>query len=42
MQDSAISVDIEEVEHYLGELFQLPVAVAIADTTKKRLRDGSL
>jgi hypothetical protein len=33
MQDSIISVDIEEVEHYLGELFQLPVAVCIADTT---------
>src|SRR6476646_7936889 len=27
-----ISADIDNVEHYLGELFQLPVAVCIADT----------
>ena len=27
-----ISGDIEEVEHYLGELFQVPVGVCIADT----------
>ena len=27
-----ISSDIEDVEHYLGELFQVPVGVCIADT----------
>jgi hypothetical protein len=27
-----ISGDIENVEHYLGELFQVPVGVCIADT----------
>jgi len=27
-----ISGDIESVEHYLGELFQVPVGVCIADT----------
>jgi len=27
-----ISGDIEDVEHYLGELFQVPVGVCIADT----------
>jgi hypothetical protein len=32
MEMEYISGDIEDVEHYLGELFQLPVGVCIADT----------
>ena len=32
MDSEYISDDIENVEHYLGELFQLPVGVCIADT----------
>src|SRR5262245_38058783 len=32
MDTQYISDDIENVEHYLGELFHLPVAVCIADT----------
>jgi len=31
-KDYIISGDIEDVEHYLGELFQVPVGVCIADT----------
>jgi hypothetical protein len=32
MEKEYISGDIEDVEHYLGELFQLPVGICIADT----------
>ena len=32
MEKEYISGDIENVEHYLGELFQVPVGVCIADT----------
>src|SRR6185295_12404147 len=32
MEKEYISTDIEDVEHYLDELFQLPVGVCIADT----------
>ena len=32
MESDYISSDIENVEHYLGGLFQLPVGVSIADT----------
>ena len=32
MEQEYISGDIENVEHYLGELFQVPVGVCIADT----------
>ena len=32
MEEEYISGDIENVEHYLGELFQVPVGVCIADT----------
>ena len=32
MEKEDISGDIENVEHYLGELFQVPVGVCIADT----------
>ena len=32
MEKEYISADIEEVEHYLDELFQLPVGICIADT----------
>ena len=32
MEKDYISVDIEDVEHYLEELFQVPVGVCIADT----------
>src|SRR5262245_43793323 len=32
MERECISDDIENVEHYLGELFQVPVGVCIADT----------
>jgi hypothetical protein len=32
MEKEHISEDIEGVEHYLGDLFQVPVAVCIADT----------
>jgi hypothetical protein len=32
MEQEYISGDIEDVEHYLGELFQVPVGVCIADT----------
>jgi hypothetical protein len=32
MEKDYISDDIENVEHYLGELFQVPVGVCIADT----------
>jgi hypothetical protein len=32
MEDEYIAGDIENVEHYLGELFQVPVGVCIADT----------
>ena len=32
MEKGYISDDIENVEHYLGELFQVPVGVCIADT----------
>jgi hypothetical protein len=32
MDSEYISGDIENVEHYLGELWQLPVGVGIADT----------
>ena len=32
MENEYISGDIENVEHYLRELFQLPVGVCIADT----------
>lgn len=32
MESDYISVDIENVEHYLGELFHLPASVCIADT----------
>jgi len=35
-----ISGDIENVEHYLGELFQVPVGVCIADT--QDIVDGAL
>jgi hypothetical protein len=31
-KDDIISGDIEDVERYLGELFQVPVGVCIADT----------
>ena len=32
MEKEYISADIEDVEHYLDELFQLPVGICIADT----------
>jgi len=32
MENEDIAGDIENVEHYLGELFQVPVGVCIADT----------
>jgi hypothetical protein len=32
MENEYISGDIEDVEHYLDELFQLPVGICIADT----------
>lgn len=32
MEEEYISADIEDIEHYLRELFQLPVGVCIADT----------
>ena len=32
MEKEYIADDIEDVEHYLGELFQVPVGVCIADT----------
>ena len=32
MEKENISADIEDVEHYLEELFQLPVGICIADT----------
>ena len=32
MEKEYISSDIENVEHYLGELFQVPAGVCIADT----------
>ena len=32
MEKEYISADIEEVEHFLDELFQLPVGICIADT----------
>jgi hypothetical protein len=32
MEKEYVSGDIENVEHYLGELFQVPVGVCIADT----------
>ena len=32
MEKEYISADIEDVEHYLHELFQLPVGICIADT----------
>jgi hypothetical protein len=32
MEKEYISGDIENAEHYLGELFQVPVGVCIADT----------
>jgi len=32
MEKEYISADIEDVENYLGELFQLPVGICIADT----------
>ncbi|MEQ1911296.1 MAG: hypothetical protein ABMA15_20930 [Vicinamibacterales bacterium] len=32
MENEFISGDIENVEHYLGELFHVPVGVCIADT----------
>jgi hypothetical protein len=32
MEEDYISADIENVEHYLEELFQVPVGVCIADT----------
>ena len=32
MEKDYISADIEDVEHYLDELFQLPVGICIADT----------
>ena len=32
MEKEYITGDIENVEHYLGELFQVPVGVCIADT----------
>ena len=32
MEKEYISADIENVEHYLEELFQLPVGICIADT----------
>ena len=32
MEKEYVSGDIENVEHYLGELFRVPVAVCIADT----------
>src|SRR5262245_63345264 len=32
MEKEYVAGDIENVEHYLGELFQVPVGVCIADT----------
>ena len=32
MDKECISSDIENVEHYLGELFQVRVGICIADT----------
>ena len=32
MEKEYISADIEDVEHYLDELFQLPMGICIADT----------
>ena len=32
MEKEYISADIEDVEHYLDELFQLPAGICIADT----------
>ena len=32
MENEYISADIEDVEHYLEEFFQLPVGICIADT----------
>ena len=32
MEKEYISADIEDVEHFLDELFQLPVGICIADT----------
>ena len=32
MEKEYVSEDIENVEHYLGELFHIPVGVCIADT----------